>query len=324
MASYRLGSMGPEVTKIQARLTALGHDLGAPDGRFGGATESAVLAFQRKRRLSADGAVGPKTWRALFAAEEAPEPAITARSLAYRCLALTASFETGAPPPECFCVVAGDFDGQGISFGALQFSLGPGRLGELVKKLDARDRGVIDEVFHGHAAELRSALGSERARRLAWARAIQDPARHRLHEPWRGLFKALGRRSECQEVQVELAQKSYDAALALCRDYGLWSERGVALMFDVIVQNGSISRAVRAQIRADFAGLGARSREALEVARMLSVARRRAAVCKPEWIRNVRVRKSAIAEGEGRVQGRMLDLAADYGIRLVDVPELAW
>jgi hypothetical protein len=322
MASYRLGSMGPEVTRIQARLTALGHYGGAPDGRFGGATESAVLAFQQKRRLSADGAVGPKTWRALFAAEAVPEPEIAVRSLAYRCLALTASFETGAPPPECFCIVAGDFDGQGISFGALQFSLGPGRLGELVKRLDARDRRVIDEVFHGHATDLRRALGSERRQRLAWARSIQDPARHRLHEPWRGLFKALGRRSECQEVQVELAQKTYDGALALCRDYGLWSERGVALMFDVIVQNGSISRAVRTQIRADFASLRA-EREELEVAKMLSVARRRAAVCKPEWVHNVRVRKSAIAQGEGRVQGRMIDLAADYGIRLVAVPELA-
>jgi hypothetical protein len=316
MASYRLGSMGPEVVKIQERLAGLGHYVSAHDGRFGGATESAVIAFQKKRRLTADGAVGPKTWRALFADEVVPEPEIAARPLAYRCLALTASFETGAPPPECFCIVAGDFDGQGISFGALQFSLGPGRLGELVKRLDARDPRVIDQVFHHHADELRRALRSERKQRLAWARSIQDPARHRLFEPWRGLFKALGRRSECQDVQVELAQKSYEAALGLCSDYGLWSERGAALMFDVIVQNGSISRSVRAQILADFRKLGARPREELEVARLLSVARRRAAVCKPEWIANVRVRKSAIALGTGRVQGRELDLAADYGIRL--------
>jgi hypothetical protein len=322
MASYKLGSKGPEVVKIQERLAKLGHYLGPSDGRFGGGTESALIAFQNTAGLVADGVAGPATWRALFKRNEVPEPEIVKEELAYRCLALTASFETGAPPPDCFSSVVGDFDGQGLSFGALQFSLGPGRLGELVAQLDARHPGVIDEVFHRHAAELRTMLESDRDERLAWARTIQDHTRHRLNEPWRGLFKGLGRRTECQEVQVELAHANYESALGLCREYGLWSERGVALMFDVIVQNGSISRLVRAQIMADFTALGERPRDALEVQKMLSVARRRAAVVRPEYVESVRARKSTIALGKGRVHGHTYDLAADYGIRLVEAPEL--
>ena len=37
------------------------------DGRFGSGTKRAVQAFQRSRRLSPDGIVGPNTWTALFA-----------------------------------------------------------------------------------------------------------------------------------------------------------------------------------------------------------------------------------------------------------------
>ena len=37
------------------------------DGRFGNGTRAAVKAFQKSRRLSQDGVVGPNTWTALFA-----------------------------------------------------------------------------------------------------------------------------------------------------------------------------------------------------------------------------------------------------------------
>jgi hypothetical protein len=40
-----------------------------------------------------------------------------------RCLALTGALETGKSAPECFSGLAGDFDGMGLSFGALQWNL---------------------------------------------------------------------------------------------------------------------------------------------------------------------------------------------------------
>ncbi|RST79396.1 peptidoglycan-binding protein [Aquibium carbonis] len=53
---------------LQRRLTALGHPLQV-DGRFGAATETAVKAFQRRSKLTADGIAGPRTLAAISAAE---------------------------------------------------------------------------------------------------------------------------------------------------------------------------------------------------------------------------------------------------------------
>ena len=61
------GAFGPDVYSLQAALNGAG---AAPrlkvDGGFGPATKTAVVAFQKSRRLVADGIVGPKTWAALL------------------------------------------------------------------------------------------------------------------------------------------------------------------------------------------------------------------------------------------------------------------
>jgi peptidoglycan hydrolase-like protein with peptidoglycan-binding domain len=55
------GATGPIVEALQGRLAALGYSIGAVDGRYGGATTSAVMAFQKVEGLAADGVPGPET-----------------------------------------------------------------------------------------------------------------------------------------------------------------------------------------------------------------------------------------------------------------------
>ncbi|WP_449241671.1 spore cortex-lytic enzyme [Desulfoscipio gibsoniae] len=59
------GSRGSEVTVLQQKLNQWGYFHGFVDGTYGSATYRAVLDFQRKNGLRADGVVGPSTQAAL-------------------------------------------------------------------------------------------------------------------------------------------------------------------------------------------------------------------------------------------------------------------
>jgi len=105
--------------------------------------------------------------------------------------------------------------------------------------------------------------------------------------------------------------------LALCTAFDVHSERAVALMFDISVQNGGIKEPVTTRIKHDFAtldsGLGG---DDLEVAKLRIIANRRADAASRRWAEDVRARKLTIANGEGVVHGRRYDLETQYGIRL--------
>ncbi len=68
---FKQGDQGEAVKTIQLALRNLGYPL-TGTGYFGGATDTAVTAFQRKRGLTADGVVGPVTARELDTAQAVP------------------------------------------------------------------------------------------------------------------------------------------------------------------------------------------------------------------------------------------------------------
>lgn len=71
----RQGDFGADVQRLQQALQRQGFSPGGADGSFGPQTRAAVVAFQRAKGLSADGVVGPATWRALDGAvTPAPTP----------------------------------------------------------------------------------------------------------------------------------------------------------------------------------------------------------------------------------------------------------
>ncbi|MDE6411363.1 MAG: spore cortex-lytic enzyme [Clostridia bacterium] len=64
-AVLRQGSKGNEVKEVQRRLKQWGYYSGAVDGVYGAGTKKAVVAFQKKNGLTADGVVGKSTYAAL-------------------------------------------------------------------------------------------------------------------------------------------------------------------------------------------------------------------------------------------------------------------
>jgi hypothetical protein len=317
MAVLRIGSKGHEVKKIQQRLKDLNFYKGPVDGEFGGGTEAAVKAFQSAGKLKPDGIIGTDLGLILIGEARTFAPDILAKPLDYRCLALTGSFETNTGIPECFAGLTGDFDDQGISLGVLQWNFGQGSLNPLLKEMIIKHHDAAQMVFHENLRILAEALKSSNEVLMNFARSIQHPVKHFIYEPWKGMFKALCRTEEFQNIQRTYASKRLGFAIKACKDYGLWSERAVALMFDINVQNGSISTAVKAQIMADFknAANGLSDDEA-EVSKMKIIANRRAEAATKEWVEDVRARKLCLANGRGVVHGVNYNIEEEFGIRL--------
>jgi hypothetical protein len=309
MATYERGACGDEVRLVQNRLQQLQLYTGPVDGIFDGAVESAVIEFQKQHDLSADGAIGARAWSLLFPGQSIPEPALYKTSLGYRCMALSALFETGLPTPDCFAAVSGNFSGHGIGFGALQWSFADNSLQALLREMDQNYRAVLAAIFHKEYDVLLGVLHSSHDEQMAWACAIQHPVRHTLGEPWLGLFKALGRSREFQGIEIKYALKYYRLALSWCREFDFWSQRAVALMFDIRVQNGVIFDYVKVQILHDLSRLGVKlGRDEREHESLRIVANRLADACPPGWREDVLQRKVAIADGRGLVRGSHIDL----------------
>ena len=64
-AVLKSGAKGAEVKEVQRRLKQWGYYDGAVDGVFGAGTKAAVIKFQKKNGLTADGVVGKATYKAL-------------------------------------------------------------------------------------------------------------------------------------------------------------------------------------------------------------------------------------------------------------------
>ena len=66
-SSTPIGPTSPPkvIRQLQTALALLGYKVGQPDGIWGQKTRKAVVAFQKKQKLKADGLVGAKTARAI-------------------------------------------------------------------------------------------------------------------------------------------------------------------------------------------------------------------------------------------------------------------
>ena len=75
--TLKIGSSGPEVKLLQARLITLKYLTGTADGIFGTKTAIAVTSFQKNNNLAADGIAGATTLSKLYSSSALSAPAAT-------------------------------------------------------------------------------------------------------------------------------------------------------------------------------------------------------------------------------------------------------
>lgn len=246
-------------------------------------------------------------------------------SLEKRILGLTASFETGIGFPECFGAVSGNFDGQGLSFGALQWCIGQGSLQELFNTVRREYLNVLTDVFtKDQLSQFENMLDATLTDQIKWAKSIQITERRPNNSfrwiiipEWKKSLQNLGLTEEMIGIQVAAASVRFAKAKNNCTVYDLHSERGLALMFDINVQNGHVDvKGAGSKIMSDYQGLTNLTGSELEVERMRIIAHRRSEVSKPQWVQDVLSRKMTIAEGVGIVHGKKYSLESEFSITL--------
>jgi len=97
----KLGSQGADVSEVQALLRLLGYYTGAVDGVYSESTAAAVANFQKTAGLTADGIVGPATWRRLLpSSSEAIAPTDTRTSAGATSFPRPAPSDRGPTTPQ--------------------------------------------------------------------------------------------------------------------------------------------------------------------------------------------------------------------------------
>lgn len=246
--------------------------------------------------------------------------------LSTRVLNMAGFFENSAYVPQSFSGVSNNFDGEGISIGALQQNIGRGSLQPLLKKLDQEHPEVLQSAFGEDYHSLHRMLKMPHDSQLEWAKQIQRPGEDGINpwSRWKREFQALGRTPEYQQIQIGAADTVYRKSLQLCKQFGLKSERGVAFMFDIVTQNGGIEKRglhIGRDIQQEIDALKRAGKDS-EEARMATIAKHRTAACHPRWRLDALKRKMTIARGHGVVHEHRIDLEKQFGITLAPAQDL--
>ena len=297
--AFGRGTFGELVAILQAGLAQHGYYTSKLDGDFGGGTERAVRAFQADKRLRQTGVVDRNTWRLLTGAEW-PE-------LFERCLQVTARFEGHG-----YQTVAGNFDGAGLTWGIIGFTLKHGEIQTIVNEVQLREPGLLRECFGDITDELlKHVKNPNSAELIAWADSISLGAnKYSVQEPWRSGFTKLGAAKVAHEIQRQRARRKYfEPALLTSRRVQqgreLRSDLGVALCFDMHVQNGGVDETELTQYRRKLATLG---KKATDSDKRLALARVVADNSRAKYRDDVFARKSTLATGAGVVHGQVFAL----------------
>jgi len=286
---FAKGVQGEIVRRMQLRLTELGFDTQGIDSVFGQDTVKAVEAFQADRKLGVTGEVDGVTYQKLVGQ---PVPPVRDRALG-----LTSHFEGHG-----FTLAQGNFDGAGITWGIIGFTLSGGELKQILREIKPE---LVRQAFGAKTDQLLGVLKLPMRQQIAFADSISlGASKARLAEPWRSAFRTLGEFPEVQEVQLRHVEEDYfQPALQTAKDFGLKTELGTALAFDVHVQNGGIKAAAREQIRKELAAHPVGAERDLRIIIAHAVADKAT-----KFREDVRERKLTLAAGSGRVHGEMFVL----------------
>ena len=280
---YGPGARGGVVESLQRALTAATFDTKGIDGIYANNTRLAVQAFQNANALPATGIVDDATWQKLM---HSPIPSMDVRTLE-----LTAAFEGHG-----YTLAQGNWDGAWLTWGIIGFTLIHQEVQKIVLEVEATVPALIRTAFGENADKLLAVMRDTPRAQEMWANSISSGSR--VVEPWLSSFRLLGQFPQVQQIQRQAARNHYfTPALATAQKLRLTSELGLALCFDIHVQNGGVGEDAQSDIDDAVSATPPANEHALRRVIANAVADN----AKSAFRTDVRQRKLTIADGVGTV-----------------------
>jgi hypothetical protein len=188
-----------------------------------------------------------------------PAPAVAAIALPEAqeiALRISTYFEGGKSLN--YQALAGDFDGQGTSFGLIQWNFGSGTLGPLLKKMMDKDAAAFKACFNENADYEtigKAIAGGNTADELSWARKLTRVKHSKEWEAWHSAFTKIGSNDAFNKIQFDQAIAQYHplavAVIAEIRKISpsLFADvevRSYCAIYDLCVQQHGIAKVIHA------------------------------------------------------------------------------
>jgi len=225
-------------------------------------------------------------------------------------LSVTAWYETSSTTEDAFGLTSGNFDGAGLSLGALQENFGSDTLQPILIDLLTKHKQVVQSAFGDDFTSYNTfvdvVMHKTKAEQIAWGNSISNPFnKYQVIEPWNTYLFNIGSSKEGVARQIQAADYYYDQAEKYYKTFGLWTKRGYALLFDIFVQSGYISEKTKNLILSDFKKIKTANLTPaqIETIKMKIIVKRRSVDVPSQWRETWTSRKSVIANGKGNVVG---------------------
>lgn len=202
--------------------------------------------------------------------------------------------------------IAGNFDGQGLSLGYIQWCIGQGTLQPLLNRMDREYNAEMKSIFGSNYASIHSMILEAKENQLAWAKSINDST-NKISEPWYSQFVSLCNNQNFINIELDAEAYKVGQAMIICDRYNLKTVRSFSLAFDIAVQNGSISADASKVI--DDALVQKPNMVEKDILKVIANA---VADTSTNNAEDIRVRKMAILNGTGTVHGFVLNLDKNY------------
>ena len=204
--------------------------------------------------------------------------------------------------------IAGNFDGQGLSLGYLQWCIGQGTLQPLINRMDREYNAEMKSIFGTNYNSIHNMILDTKENQLKWAKTINNST-NSIPEPWYSQFVSLYNNQHFINIESDAESYYVGQAMLICDKYNLKTVRGFALAFDIIVQNGSISIDAAKNIDATL-----KQNPNMIERDLLKVIANAIADTSTSNAEDIRSRKMAIVNGNGTVHGSVLNLDKSYGL----------